>query len=218
MKRSRGRPKYFDVLTPAEWRVADAVRHGMTNAEMSRRMNVSRDAIKFHLANILGKLSLATRSQLRHWHGVPVTSPLKQQTGTRMVKAERGLFVGIGQISRVVRDIAKAVEWYRNILGLPHLYTFGDLAFFDCGGTRLFLTSRRDERFAGDSIIYFETRDIRDAYAQLTSRGVSFRGAPHLIHRHASGTEEWMAFFEDLDGQTLALMSKVETPAAGDLS
>jgi hypothetical protein len=31
-----------------------------------------------------------------------------------------------------------------------------------------------------------------------------------MIHRHDSGVEEWMAFFEDLDGQLLALMSQVK--------
>jgi hypothetical protein len=39
---------------------------------------------------------------------------------------------------------------------------------------------------------------------------VTFRGAPHLIHCHDSGVEEWMAFFDDLDGQPLALRSQVK--------
>jgi hypothetical protein len=30
-----------------------------------------------------------------------------------------------------------------------------------------------------------------------------------MIHRHQSGVEEWMAFFEDPDGKLLALMSQV---------
>ena len=30
--------------------------------------------------------------------------------------------------------------------------------------------------------------------------------APHLIHRHADGTEEWMAFFEDPDARPMAIM------------
>jgi catechol 2,3-dioxygenase-like lactoylglutathione lyase family enzyme len=42
----------------------------------------------------------------------------------------------LGQISRTVSDIAEAEAWYRDVLGLKHLYTFGTLAFFDCGGTR----------------------------------------------------------------------------------
>ena len=115
----------------------------------------------------------------------------------------------IGQISRQVSDIPNAVEWYKRVLGLQHLYTFGDLAFFECGGTRLFLTSRKDEGSAGQSILYFSTPNIGAAYEQLVARGVIFRAAPHMIHRHDSGVEEWMAFFEDPDGQLLALMSQV---------
>ena len=43
-----------------------------------------------------------------------------------------------------------------------------------------------------------------------TRGGVTFLGAPHLIHRHEwGGKKEWMAFFEDLDGKVLALMSQV---------
>jgi catechol 2,3-dioxygenase-like lactoylglutathione lyase family enzyme len=115
----------------------------------------------------------------------------------------------IGQISREVSDIEKAVAWYRDVLGLPHLFTFGDLAFFDCGGTRLFLTSRKDEGAAGNSVLYFRVENIEAAYDELRSRGVSFRGVPHRIHRHENGVEEWMAFFDDPDGGVLALMSQV---------
>lgn len=117
----------------------------------------------------------------------------------------------IGQISRHVHDIQTGVAWYRDVLGLPHLFTFGDLAFFDCGGTRLFLTSRIEGTAAptGDSVIYFTTADINGAYETLTARGAEFTGAPHMIHRHESGMEEWMAFFKDPDGQLLALMSQV---------
>jgi catechol 2,3-dioxygenase-like lactoylglutathione lyase family enzyme len=120
----------------------------------------------------------------------------------------------IGQISRQVRDIGAAVVWYRDVLGLPHLFTFGNLAFFDCHGVRLFLSGNpKEEGEPGDSVLYFKTDDIQGAHRRLVERGVVFRGVPHLIHRHASGVEEWMAFFEDPDGKLLALMSQV-TPRA----
>jgi len=120
----------------------------------------------------------------------------------------------IGQISRQVRDIEAAVAWYRDVLGLTHLFTFGTLAFFDCHGVRLFLSAGpREQGEPGDSILYFRTDDIEATYRRLTARGVTFRGAPHLIHRHESGVEEWMAFFDDLDGKTLALMSQVRPPS-----
>lgn len=177
----------------------------MTNQEISRRQRVSPDAVKYHLENILSKLSLERRSDLKKWKGAPADSALR-----RRAKAAPEIKLGpIGQVSRQVSDIAKAVEWYQNVLGLPHLYTFGELAFFDCGGTRLYLSSRREPGLAGESILYFSTPDITATYEHLVSRGVNFRGAPHMIHRHASGVEEWMAFFEDPDGHLLALMSQV---------
>ncbi len=121
----------------------------------------------------------------------------------------------IGQISRQVRDIGAAVEWYRDVLGLRHLFTFGTFAFFDCHGVRLFLAAGEKEvGEPGDSTIYFRTEDIEAAHKRLTERGVTFLGAPHLIHRHESGVEEWMAFFKDLDGKILALMSQVKPAAA----
>lgn len=51
-----GRPRHDDVLTPAEWRVAEWVRHRLTNRRIAERMGVSTDAVKFHVANALSKL------------------------------------------------------------------------------------------------------------------------------------------------------------------
>ncbi|MGE3697155.1 MAG: LuxR C-terminal-related transcriptional regulator, partial [Dehalococcoidia bacterium] len=47
----RGRPRHPDVLTPAEWRVVNAVRHGMSNRVIAERRGISLDAVKFHVAN-----------------------------------------------------------------------------------------------------------------------------------------------------------------------
>jgi catechol 2,3-dioxygenase-like lactoylglutathione lyase family enzyme len=111
----------------------------------------------------------------------------------------------IGQIARSVGDIQASEAWYREVLGLPHLYTFGTLAFFDCGGTRLMLSQEKGGA-AKESILYLRVPDIAAAHATLTTRGVKFTHAPHMIHRHADGTEEWMAFFEDPDARPLAIM------------
>ena len=91
---------------------------------------------------------------------------------------------------------------------MPHLYTFGSLAFFDCGGTRLLLSAQ--EKPVAESILYLRVEDIRTAYDLLRSRGIEFADAPHLIHRHADGTEEWMAHFQDPEGRPLAIMSQVK--------
>jgi catechol 2,3-dioxygenase-like lactoylglutathione lyase family enzyme len=120
----------------------------------------------------------------------------------------------IGQVARAVQDITKAEAWYRDVLGLPHLYTYGKLAFFDCAGTRLFLEEHSGIDVPGlknDSVLYFRVPGIDAAYAELQSRGVNFVQAPHMIFQHPDGTEEWMAFFEDCDGGLLAIMSQVKT-------
>lgn len=115
----------------------------------------------------------------------------------------------IGQISRSVKDIKQTEAWYREILGLPHLYTFGTLAFFDCGGVRLMLSQAQTDPGA-ESIVYLRVTDIQGAYEELKARGVDFIGAPHMIHRHADGTEDWMAFFKDPEGRPLAIMSQAK--------
>ena len=185
----------------------NAVRHGMSNGEIRRRLGVSLDAVKYHVANAVGKLGLPNRAALKQWRGAPIDSALQ----TRRNEMAGSVTLGpIGQISRQVRDIEAAVTWYRDVLGLPHLFTFGNLAFFDCHGVRLFLTAGADTGTASpDSILYFRTDDINGTVGTLEGRGVVFRGAPHMIHRHASGVEEWMAFFDDPDGKPLALMSQV---------
>jgi extradiol dioxygenase family protein len=114
----------------------------------------------------------------------------------------------LAQISRTVRDIKESEVWYGKTLGLPHLYTFGSLAFFDCGGTRLYLHAQ--EQPATESILYLRVDDIRAAYEELRARGVEFGAAPHMIHRHTDGTEEWLAPFNDPEGRPLAIMSQVK--------
>jgi DNA-binding CsgD family transcriptional regulator/catechol 2,3-dioxygenase-like lactoylglutathione lyase family enzyme len=195
-KRPRGRPPHADVLTPAEWRTVYAVQHGMTNVEIARRRGISVNAVKFHVTNALAKLGLADRKALRRWF---------RRTGETEVNTELALGP-IGQIARSVSDVVASEKWYRDVLGLPHLYTFGTLAFSDLGGTRLMLS--QEGGAAKESLLYLKVPDIGAAHEALAARGVRFTHAPHMIHRHADGTEEWMAFFEDPDGRPLALMSQ----------
>jgi DNA-binding CsgD family transcriptional regulator/catechol 2,3-dioxygenase-like lactoylglutathione lyase family enzyme len=208
MKRTRGRPRHADLLTPSEWRTVHAVQHGMTNAEIARRRGVSVNAIKFHVANALAKLGLRDRKALRAWFRAPRDSGLNR----RQQMAATLQLGAIGQISRSVSDIAASEKWYREVLALPHLYTFGTLAFFDCGGTRLMLAQEKGGA-QKESLLYLRVADIAAAHRALEDRGVKFTHAPHLIHEHADGTEEWMGFFEDPDGRPLALMSQVKREA-----
>ncbi len=114
----------------------------------------------------------------------------------------------LGQIGFSVADIDRAEAFYRDILGLRHLYRYGDLTFFDCAGVRLLL-EKSNNPTAG-SPLYFICHDIALAVAELTARGVKFdgpEGKPHLIARMPDH-DLWMAFFTDPDGHTLALMQE----------
>jgi DNA-binding CsgD family transcriptional regulator/catechol 2,3-dioxygenase-like lactoylglutathione lyase family enzyme len=199
------------VLTPAEWRIVNWIKHGLSNGEIAKRRAISLDAVKYHVENAVAKLGLRDRNELKRWRGAPIDSALKRaerrRTGSMTANTTR--LGAIGQISRSVTDIPKAEAWYGNVLGLTHLYTFGKLAFFDCGGTRLYLSAEKDKTL-DESVLYFRVPDIDAAHADLTARGVEFSAAPHMIFRHADGTEEWMAFFKDLEGRPLALMSQVK--------
>lgn len=208
MPRSRGRPPHPDVLTPAEWRVLDLVRHGLNRRQVAERRGIGQDAVKYHLGNIAGKLGVHGIRELRRWPGAPVTSPIHARPER---KDPMSVSLGrIGQVSLSIRDVARAERFYGEVLGLPHVFTFGDLAFFDAGGVRIYLHRKREADWRPGSILYFLCDDIGDAHRSLTDRGVHFTGAPHLIHTDdATGTEEWMAFFEDGEGNTLALMSRV---------
>ena len=115
----------------------------------------------------------------------------------------------IGQISIRVHDVARAVTFYRDALGLDFLFDAGPLAFLMCGEVRLMLTQpERDEFDHPSSTLYFRVEDIHAARDQLAGRGVEFEDEPHLIAKMPDH-ELWMAFFRDLDGNLLALMSEV---------
>ena len=109
----------------------------------------------------------------------------------------------LSQIARTVEKLDRARVFFRDRIGLDELYAFPGLAFLDLGGTRLMLreTGSRDPA----DILYFRSTDIVTETARLTAAGITFNAAPHMIHRHPDGSEEWMAFFPDDEGRTLAL-------------
>jgi DNA-binding CsgD family transcriptional regulator/catechol 2,3-dioxygenase-like lactoylglutathione lyase family enzyme len=201
------------VLTPAEWGVVHMVRHGMSNRRIAEGRGISLDAVKQHVENAVAKLGLSGRAALRHWTGAPIDSAMRRNAN---MTTETTAFGTLGQIARHTPDVDRAEAWFRDVLGLPHLYSFpsavGKLAFFDLGGTRLFLSNEAGEgRGHGEQgVLYFRVGDIHAKAEELKGRGIEFTDAPHMIFKHPDGTEEWMAFFKDCDGQTLGLMSQVK--------
>ena len=210
-----GRPRHDDVLTPTEWRVAEQVRHGLTNPRIAARMGISTDAVKFHVGNALSKLGFSSRRQLALWDGVAKGTALHQRRSSAMAPqtaTTTDSYMMLGQVARTTKDFEQSHRWYRDVLGLPELYTFGNLAFFDLGGVRLMLTEEEGD-IACESILYLRVPEIHAAKEELEGRGVKFVNAPHLIHRHEDGTEEWMAAFEDNEGRMLQLMTQVRSQA-----
>ncbi len=116
----------------------------------------------------------------------------------------------IGQIGVPVKDLNRAISFYKERLGLPLLFQTETMAFFDVGGVRLLLSLPETEAFAhAGSVIYFQVEDIQATYQMMKEKGVSFIGAPHRIAK-VRQTETWMAFFKDSEGNTHAYMSEVE--------
>jgi methylmalonyl-CoA/ethylmalonyl-CoA epimerase len=112
----------------------------------------------------------------------------------------------IGQIGRPISDVDRSEAFYENVVGLRKLFRFGDLTFFDCAGVRLLLEKDRDG-IQPSGCIYFRCADIALAVAELEKRGAVFASKPHLIAR-MDDHDLWMAFFNDPDGHTLALMQE----------
>ena len=128
MSRPRGRPPHPDVLTPSEWAVVQLVRHGLTNRRIAELRGTSHDAAKQHVANAVAKLGLRDRASLRRWAGIPAGSARRrsvQKGGVMAATPEQVQLGQIGQVSLPVTDIERSVAFYRDTLGLPHLYTFG---------------------------------------------------------------------------------------------
>lgn len=69
MTNSRGRPRHPDILTPAEWRVLEHIRHGRTNLEIAAQLGLSVNTVRYHVSNILAKLELRDREAVRRWRG-----------------------------------------------------------------------------------------------------------------------------------------------------
>jgi methylmalonyl-CoA/ethylmalonyl-CoA epimerase len=111
-----------------------------------------------------------------------------------------------------VGDLDRSIEFYRDVLGLPFVARFGDLAFFDLDGVRLLLERGGDRE--ARPVLYLRVADLHEAYADLRARGLEFVDEPHIVFTDAAGTfgdpneAEWMVFFEDPDGQLLALSSR----------
>lgn len=116
----------------------------------------------------------------------------------------------IGQIHIGVTDIGRATDFYRDVLGMSLLFEIPDqnMAFFDCGGIRLYLSADQSDEFPSNPLIYYRVADIEEAYEAIKSHGVEFLREPHMVHR-TEHSELWLAGFHDPEGNFIHLMSEV---------
>src|SRR2546429_4995381 len=121
----------------------------------------------------------------------------------------------IGQIFVNVKDLDRAIAFYRDTLGMKFLFQAPrNMAFFDCDGIRLMLgRADRPELDHPASIIYYKVDDIEKVYETFKARGVEFVVKPHLVAPMPT-YDLWLADFRDSEGNLLALMSEVPRQVA----
>ncbi|WP_455834509.1 VOC family protein [Pseudarthrobacter siccitolerans] len=116
------------------------------------------------------------------------------------------------QVAQHAEDLQRAAEFYSRLLGIGPTAVFDPpgLLFFDLDGIRLLL-----ERGAPRALLYLEVPDVRELAEQLQGRGVEVVAEPHVIFSHSDallgpqGTDEWMAFIKDSEGNTIGLVSQL---------
>jgi methylmalonyl-CoA/ethylmalonyl-CoA epimerase len=121
------------------------------------------------------------------------------------------------QIAQRADDLSRATEFYRRLLRSEPTGEFDPpgLVFFNLDGTRLLL-----DRVAPSALIYIGVDDVRARIEELRADGVEVEGEPHVIFQHEddalgpAGTDEWMAFVKDSEGNTVGLVSHAPTEAA----
>ena len=119
--------------------------------------------------------------------------------------------VRLHQIGAALEDAESTRAFYEEVLGAKFLGHFDQpgLLFFDCGGVRILF-----EKGNSPAPIYLWVDDIDEEYERLRGLGVKFIEPPSLIFADEAGQfvpaghEEWMAFFPDPSGNTLALATQ----------
>ena len=121
----------------------------------------------------------------------------------------------IAQLMIPVDDLDRGVSFYRDVLGIPFLFSAPpQMAFFMCGSVRLLVgVMPAGQRAQRGSAIYFKVPDIQAAYSSLSAKGVAFAALPHVVNRTPK-SELWLSEFTDPDGNQLALMADVAIAGA----
>src|SRR5678809_647002 len=113
----------------------------------------------------------------------------------------------IRQIAVTVSDVARALPFYRDVLGLTFLFSPApNLAFLAAGSIRIMLSTPQGAgTVGGNSILYFKVNDISAAYSAIVARGATSESTPHLVAK-LPDHELWLGFLRDPDGNLVGLM------------
>ncbi len=113
----------------------------------------------------------------------------------------------LAQVAIVVEDLDRARAFYRDVMGLAHLFDAPPgLAFFQCGETRLMLSRPEGPDPAGNSILYYGVDDVEAAYREMLAKGVAFEEAPRKI-AEVDAKAIHLAVCRDSEGNLLGLIS-----------
>ena len=116
----------------------------------------------------------------------------------------------IAQIAITVDDLERAKLFYRDALGLTHLFDAPPgLSFFQCGETRLMLSLPEGATARGNSILYYAVEDAEAACRRLAADGVRFEEDPKRIAT-VGGKDIWLAIARDSEDNLFGLMSERE--------
>ncbi|MBD3666963.1 MAG: VOC family protein [Kangiella sp.] len=115
----------------------------------------------------------------------------------------------IKQIAITVSDVDKALEFYRDILGLEFLFSAGpNLAFLNADGVRIMLSTPQGAGAVGaNSILYFNVTDIESAYREFVGQGAKEERAPQLA-ANMPDHDLWTGFLRDPDDNLVGLMEE----------
>lgn len=138
--------------------------------------------------------------------------PIAEDGGNMTAHKSPGGTVRLIQVAQHAQDLDRAAAFYAQLLDAQPtaVYDPPGLLFFDLDGVRLLL-----ERGAPSSVLYLEVDDVGSTIRSLQDRGVEIIAEPHVIYHHAddslgpAGTDEWMAFIKDTEGNTVGLVSRL---------
>ena len=115
------------------------------------------------------------------------------------------------QVALTVKDLPRAVVFYRDTLGLPFLFETNGMAFFQlAGGTRLMIGQGQPDSPPSSGILYFDAPDVHVLSEALEKKGVTFLGPVQILQKTDKGYLCLRAF-RDPDGNAIGLMGVAET-------